>query len=342
MTTAAQRSGAPEHGPHRPPAVVVLGASGFVGSAVTAAFAGRPVRLRAVARRDSGPVLSPGSTAEVRRADLTDAGELAAAVEGADVIVHLVMHGGGWRAAESDPAARAANVGVMENLCGILRERRPCGPPPLVLYAGAASQVGLTGGRPVDGGERDRPHTTYDAHKLAAERILLDATADGVVRGVSLRLPTVFGHTGAPHGADRGVVSFMVRRALAGEPLTLWHDGSVKRDLVHVDDIARAFTAALGHGGELAGRHWPLGAGRGDALGEVCRTVAELVALRLGRDPVPVVSVEPPSTAPATDFDSVTIDSAAYRAVTGWRPEIGLRDALERTVAALAGTTTSD
>ncbi|TXS51905.1 NAD-dependent epimerase/dehydratase family protein [Streptomyces sp. t39] len=342
MTTTAQRHGAPERDPHRPLDVVVLGASGFVGSAVTAAFAGRPVRLRAVARRRSSVPLAPGVTADVRLADLTGAGELAAAVAGADVIVHLVMHSGGWRAAESDPAARAANVGVMEDLCEILRAERRDGPPPLVLYAGAASQVGLTPDRPIDGSEPDVPHTAYDEHKLAAERILMDATADGAVRGVSLRLPTVYGYVDAPHGADRGVVSFMVRRALAGEPLTLWHDGSVKRDLVHVEDVAQAFVAALGHGDALTGRHWLLGAGRGDPLGEVCRTVSGLVAARLGRPPVPVVSVEPPPTAPATDFSSVTIDSSAFRAVTGWQPVTGLRAGLERTVAALADTMTSE
>ncbi|MGW3498363.1 NAD-dependent epimerase/dehydratase family protein [Streptomyces sp. NPDC001020] len=342
MTTTARRPGAAGHGPHRPLDVVVLGASGFVGSAVTAALARHPVRLRAVARRPSSVPYRPDATVDTRLADLTSARELADAVAGADVVVHLVMHSGGWRAAESDPAARAANVGVMENLCRTLGHERRAGPPPLVLYAGAASQVGLTDDRPLDGSEPDAPYTVYDEQKLAAEQVLKEATAAGAVRGVSLRLPTVFGHVDAPHAADRGVVSFMVRRALAGEPLTLWHDGTVKRDLVHVEDVAQAFVVALGHADALVGRHWLLGAGRGDPLGDVCRTVADLVAARLGRPPVPVVSVEPPPTAPATDFRSVTIDSSAFRSVTGWRPRIPLHTALERTVAALADATTSD
>lgn len=322
--------------PGAPPVVAVLGASGFVGSAVTAALAHRPVRLRAVARRTSSVPAAGADRAEVRTADLTRAGEVAEAVAGADVVIHLVTHSGGWRAAESDPAGRAVNVGVMENLCEVLRGRRRDGPAPLVLYAGAASQIGLTPEHPIDGSEPDRPGTAYDHHKLAAERLLKEATADGVLRGASLRLPTVFGHVPAPHAADRGVVSFMIRRALAGEPLTLWHDGTVKRDLVHVDDVARAFEAALDHPDELAGGHWLLGAGRGDPLGDVCRTVAELVAARLGKPPVPVVSVTPPENAPATDFRSVTIDSSSFRSVTGWRPRTPLRVALERTVAALA------
>ncbi|MCL7376752.1 NAD(P)-dependent oxidoreductase [Streptomyces sp. 35G-GA-8] len=318
------------------PVVAVLGASGFVGSAVTAALARLPVRLRAVARRPSQvPGGEPGRT-DVRTADLTRAGAVAEAVAGADAVIHLVTHSGGWRAAENDPSSRAVNVGVMENLCEVLRRDREESPAPLIVYAGAASQIGLPPERPIDGSEPDHPGTAYDHHKLAAERLLKEATAAGAVRGASLRLPTVFGHVAAPGVADRGVVAFMIRRALAGEPLTLWHDGTVKRDLVHVDDVAQAFVAALDHPGPLAGGHWLLGAGRGDPLGDVCRTVSELVAARLGKPPVPVVSVAPPESAPATDFRSVTIDSSSFRSVTGWRPRIPLRVALERTVAALA------
>ncbi|MDJ1133678.1 NAD-dependent epimerase/dehydratase family protein [Streptomyces iconiensis] len=321
--------------------VAVLGASGFVGSAVTAALARQDIRLRAVARRPShvpGAEAAGGGAAgiEIRRADLTRPGELAEAVAGADVVIHLVMHSGGWRAAESDPASRAVNVGVMENLCEALGGDRAGRPPPLVVYAGAASQIGLPPDRPIDGSEPDHPATAYDQHKLAAERLLKEASARGVVRGVSLRLPTVFGHVPDSRAADRGFVAFMVRRALSGESLTLWHDGTVRRDLVHVEDVAGAFVAALGHPDALAGRHWLLGAGRGDPLGDVCRTVAELVAAREGKPPVPVVSVQPPEGAPATDFRSVTIDASPYRAITGWRPGVPLRAALERTVAALA------
>ncbi|CAM5280070.1 UDP-glucose 4-epimerase [Streptomyces spiroverticillatus] len=328
-----------EREPGALPVVTVLGASGFVGSAVLAAFARRPVLLRAVARRTSHVPATGAARTQVRTADLTRAGQVADAVAGADVVIHLVTHSGGWRAAESDPASRAVNVGVMEMLCEALSDRRRDGPGPLVLYAGAASQIGLPPDRPVDGSEPDRPETAYDRHKLAAERLLKEATADSVMRGVSLRLPTVFGHVGE-HAPDRGVVAFMIRRALAGEPLTLWHDGTVARDLVHVDDIAEAFTAAADHPDELSGNHWLLGAGRGDPLGAVCRTVSRLVADRLGKPPVPVVSTAPPKDAPATDFRSVTIDSSPFRSVTGWRPRTPLHTALERTVAALAQTRT--
>lgn len=319
----------------RTPLVTVLGASGFVGSSVTRALASRRIRLRAVARRPSAPAPGPAETTVVT-ADLTDREALAEAVAGSDAVIHLLLGEGGWRAAESDPGAERVNVGIMRDLVDVLRPASGEVTPPLVVYGGAASQVGVPQREPLDGTEPDRPETAYDRQKLAAEQLLLKATAEGRVRGISLRLPTVFGESAAPGAGDRGVVSAMARRALDGQTLTMWHDGTVRRDLVHVDDVAAAFTAALNHPDSLVGGHWLIGAGRGDALGDVFRLVARTVADALGRPPVDVVSVEPPAHAPATDFRSVTLDSSPFRAATGWHPRIPLPEGVRRAVTALA------
>lgn len=314
------------------PLVAVLGATGFVGSAVLAALVGRELRLRAVARRPAAVPDGARAEVEVVTADLTDAGALAAAVKGADVVIHTLLCEGGWRAA-AEPGGEQVNVGVMRDLLEVTADS---GRRPLVIYAGAASQVGAPPREPLDGSEADRPGTLYDEQKLAAERLLLEASEAGLVRGVGLRLPTVFGEGAVPGTADRGVVAAMARRALAGQEITLWHDGTVRRDLVHIADIAAAFVAVLDHPDELAGRAWLLGAGRGDALGDVFRTVARHASARTGTPAVPVVSVQPPEHAPQTDFLSVTIDSAPFRSVTGWRPRVPLDEGLERTVAALS------
>lgn len=308
------------------PVVTVLGASGFIGSAVTGVLAELPIHLRLVSR---GAITPPPGRAEmtVLTADLTDREALTAAVAGSDAVMYLLLGDGGWRAAETDPAAERVNVGVMRDLVDVLRPRGDS--PPLVVYAGAASQVGVPPREPLDGTEPDRPATAYDRQKLMAEEILMKATAQGRVHGISLRLPTVFGPAG------HGVVSAMARRALDGEPITMWHDGTVRRDLVHVDDVAAAFLAALAHPDLLVGGHWLIGAGGGDALGDVFRLVAQAVSERTGRKPVAVTSVAPPEQAPVTDFRSVTLDSSAFRAATGWTPRIPLSEGVRRTVAAL-------
>ncbi|WP_245193301.1 NAD-dependent epimerase/dehydratase family protein [Amycolatopsis alba] len=309
------------------PLVVVLGASGYIGSAVTARLADRPIRLRVVTRRPDPVRVGGRARIEVCAADLTDPAGLAAAVADAEVIVHLVLYTGGktWRAAGEADGERV-NVGLVRDLVRVLGSAPRSRQAPIVLFAGSTSQ-------PESGGVA--PDNVYDRQKLAAERILAEATAQGVARGITLRLPMVFGHTAASGGGG-GVLSAMVRRALAGTPLTMWHDGSVERDPLHVDDAARAFAAALDHADALAGRHWAVGSGRGRRVDGIFRGIAGLVAERTGRPAVPVLSVPPPGWATAADLRSVVVDTSPFTSVTGWSPRISLRDGLAHTVAALA------
>ncbi|WP_218004691.1 NAD-dependent epimerase/dehydratase family protein [Microtetraspora niveoalba] len=322
------------------PHVVVLGAAGFVGSAVLRELAHHRLRVRAVSRRRTPIPGGARAEIEVCAADLTEPGAMAAAVADADVVIHSLAYIAGsstWRIADGDTAAERVNVGLMRDLLSVLGDREDGGVRPAVLFAGSASAAGPSDKEVLDGTEPDRPKGEYDRQKLAAERLLLAADAAGAVRGAVLRLPTVFGYSSGSSTRDKGIVSMMVRRAVAGEPLTMWHDGTVRRDLLHVDDVARAFSTAIDHIDELAGSRWLLGTGHGAPLGAVFARISELVAEQTGKAEVPVVSVDPPSNAEARDFRSVTIDSTAFRDATGWRPEVSLEEGLRMTTSFCTG-----
>jgi nucleoside-diphosphate-sugar epimerase len=322
----------------RRPLVVVLGASGLLGTAVVRELAARPVRLRAVSRR---PATVPGecvAEVEVRTADLTVPGELAAAVAGADAVIHLVAYITGaqtWRAAEQGDVAERVNVGLMHDLIEVLRRQRPARVP-VVVFAGSTSQVGLGGAGRLDGTEQDAPQTAYDRHKVAAEFALEAATAEGVVRGTTLRLSTLYTQGTDSTVLDRGVTAAMMRRALAGRPLTMWFGGVAQRDLVCVDDVARAFVAALDHGDVLAGRHWLIGTGTGTSIADLFTMIAEAVAEHTGKPPVEVASTAAPEGAVSTDVVDFLCDPAPFQAVTGWCAHTPLRPALKSLAAALS------
>ncbi|MEU7478398.1 NAD-dependent epimerase/dehydratase [Lentzea sp. NPDC042327] len=298
--------------------VAVLGGSGFVGSAVSARLAARGARVRVVARAPGVPPFP----AEVVAADLTEPGAVAAAVAGADVVLPLVLFTGGgtWRVAAGGAAdAARVNVGIVAEAVGAARGT--------VVFAGSTSQVGPGAPERIDGTETDHPESEYDRQKCAAERLVLDAG------GCSLRLPTVFGPS--PGSPDRGVVTAMARRALAGEPLTVWGAGDVRRDLVFVEDVAEAFAAAVAHADRLAGRAWLVGSGTGVPVRALFELVAATVAEHTGRPAVPVLSVPPPPYATASDFHSLVADPAGLTLATGWRARVPLADAVSRTVAHL-------
>lgn len=302
------------------PLVAVLGASGFLGSAVTAELTDLPVRLRLVSRARRLPL--PPSSAEVHLADLTDPSAVRDAINGADAIIHLAAHlpdERSWRAPGSE--SERLSTGLLDTLVRSVR-----GQPPIVVFASTV-QASAPPGLPLN---------DYVREKAAAEELLAEATRAGTVRGIALRPATVYGCTPLTGSTGRGVVAAMARRAFAGEPITMWHDGTVARDLVHVTDAARAFVAALHAPEALSGGRWLVGSGQPARLGEVFRTLADLVAARTGQPPVPVVSVPPPEWADATDFGSVNAEPAPFTAATGWRPRVPLAAGLSEVVDALA------
>jgi dTDP-4-keto-6-deoxyhexose 4-ketoreductase len=185
----------------------------------------------------------------------------------------------------------------------------------------------------VDGSEPDVPASEYDRQKLAAEHTLLAATESGALRGIVLRLATVYGQGTTPFDVEHGVVSAMLRKAIAGEPLTMWGEGTVARDLICVDDVARAFLAAMDHADALTGRSWLIGTGNATSVRDLFTSIAQAVSSRTGRPAVPVVSVRP-DKADASDAVDFVVGSAAFGKVTGWLPTVTLAEGLDRAAAA--------
>ena len=300
------------------PLVAVLGASGFLGAAVAAELARLPVRLRLVSRERRLPL----PAAEVRLADLTVPKAVREALDGADAVIHLAAHLSderSWRAPGS--GSERLSTGLLDTLVSSVRGR-----PPVVVFASTVQAAAPPGLRVND----------YVRQKIAGEELLTQATRQGAVRGIVLRPATIYGRTPLTGGTGRGVVAAMARKAFADEPITMWHDGTVERDLVHVTDAARAFVAAVQAPEALSGGRWLVGTGRPARLGEVFRTLSGLVSAKTGRPPVPVLTVPPPDWADATDFGDVKADPSPLTAATGWRPLVRLADGLSGVVDALA------
>ncbi|MGW0809541.1 NAD-dependent epimerase/dehydratase [Nonomuraea sp. NPDC002799] len=313
------------------PLITVLGASGLLGTAITRELAARPVRLRLVGRRPVVVPPRPHAEVEVRALDLTAGDAVAAAAQGADVVIHLVAHMGKastWRAAAADPTAERVNLGLVHDLVHAVRAQRRARPP-VVLFAGSVSQAGRSASARLDGSEPDEPLTAYDRHKLAAERAVAAATAEGLIKGSTLRLATLYSRGTDPVALDRGVVSVMMRRAFAGQPLTMWHDGSTKRDLLCVDDAASAFVTALDQAEVVAGGHWVIGTGQATSVADLFALIAKVVATRSGRPPAPVVSVPPADHSMPTDVLDFVAEPAAFHRATGWTPRVPLLEGLE-------------
>ena len=249
----------------------------------------------------------------------------------ADVIFHLAAQTS-VAVAEANPERDFhANVTPMRQL---LAACRACRRRPAVMFAGTVTEAGLPEKLPVNEDAADDPITVYDRHKLMAERDLKAAATRGDVEGVTLRLANVYGPGAHGRQADRDVLNRMIGAAIAGRPLTVYDRGDQVRDYVFVDDVVDAFMAAAVNRARVNGEHFVIGSGQGTTIREAFELIAARVERSTGRA-VPVTSVAPPAPTPAIERRNFIADHARFSAATGWRPNVGLAEGIDRTIEAL-------
>ena len=107
--------------------------------------------------------------------------------------------------------------------------------------------------------------TPYGCSKGGADQYVLDYARQFRVPAAVLRMSCIYGprQLGTE---DQGWVAHFLRRALAGEPITLYGDGRQVRDVLHVDDAVRAYVGARQRIGAVAGRAFNLGGGPRNAI----------------------------------------------------------------------------
>lgn len=214
-------------------------------------------------------------------ADIRDADALAEAASEAQAVFHYAAQVAVTTSLD-DPLADF-DVNVRGTLLLLDRLRRRRDPPPLVfastnkVYGNLADvelvaeddayvprdpelrRHGVSEGRPLDF------HTPYGCSKGAADQYVLDWAKSFGVPTVVLRMSCIYG----PHQLgteDQGWVAHFLRRALAGEPITIYGDGRQVRDVLHVDDAVSAHLAAWRRIDAVKGTAMNLGGGPRNAV----------------------------------------------------------------------------
>ncbi|MDP2052293.1 MAG: NAD-dependent epimerase/dehydratase [Acidobacteriota bacterium] len=310
--------------------VVVTGAGGFLGGRLVARLAGTACTIVRVSR--TAPLAMPASQATI--CDETgDVGSRALwdrLITGADLILHLAAQTSA-AAADADPEAdAAANINPIRHLLAACRQQ---GHQPAILFAGTVTQTGVPSKLPVDEDAPDHPVTVYDRHKLMAERELKDAVSRGWARGATLRLSNVYGPGSPGSSQDRDVLNRMIKKALRGDPLTVFGAGDWLRDYLFVDDAAEAFLMAGLRSEQVSGRHYVVGSGEGVTIRQAFELVAARVEAATGRR-VPVVTDDSPRQVAPIERRHFVADSGRLAADAGWRPRWALADGIDHTIKA--------
>src|SRR5204863_784879 len=119
-----------------------------------------------------------------------------------------------------------------------------------------------------------------------------------------------------------------------GQPLTIYGTGDYVRDYIFVDDVVEAFLAAASQIARVNARHFVIGSGRGVSIREAFALIAERVERKTGW-PVAIGSGEPAAPLSPIERRHFVADHSRFSAVTGWQPQWGLADGIDRTIEAL-------
>jgi len=236
---------------------------------------------------------------------------LAKEVDTADIVFYTA---GSSTPGASDRDPAASLVGSVAPGVVVLEQVRRVGGRRVVLASSGGTVYGCPTTFPTP---EDAPLEPISVHGLNAVALERYAQFFADRHSIDLVVPRYSNLYGPGQLAQRsqGVVAAWGRAIMAGEPIVLFGDGSVRRDFVYVADAAEAtVSVALNPAAHGA---YNVGTGRASSLREILDVVEDVVDR-----PFVVETRE----AREVDVPLVELDCSRIRALTGWAPTTELRD----------------
>lgn len=296
--------------------VVVLGATGFLGSNLVSALIRRgdhvlafsPDRDRLEVMRNLGVEAVEGDFLRPETLDIP--------LEGSDWMVHLASTTTPLESV-SDPQRDAANLSASRELFRRAIEARVR----RILFSSSGGTVyGDSGQRPIDETAETRPVLPYTRTKLAIESELMRVCEGTDTVPIILRFGNPYGPNQSP-ARGTGVVTAWLRAARDDQPIVVYGSRRNARDFFYVSDAVRAMLLSLE--GEGARGTYNIGSGRATTLDEVL-TAIEAVTGRGLR----VTEVE---SRQSDVVKVIALDFSRARRDFGWRPLVSLEQGLKLT-----------
>lgn len=299
--------------------VTIFGGGGFIGSAIADRLLLDGHQLRVFERPRVEPYrkFEAHEQVEWMTGDLLSIHDLTTAIDGADVVFHLVSTTLP-KSSNDDPIydVQTNLVATLQMLNAMVARKVP----KIVFISSGGTIYGKPVYLPIDEQHPTEPQVSYGITKLAIEKYLLMYERLHGIKAVILRVANPYGQRQRVETAQ-GAVGVFIDRALKGLPLEIWGDGSVTRDYLYISDVAEAFAHAMEYGGERS--VFNVSSGKGTSLNELI----DLIERALGREIIRHYSPGRPFDVPVS-----VLDNTLARQELAWHPQVGLEEGIAKTV----------
>jgi UDP-glucose 4-epimerase len=307
---------------------MVTGGLGFVGSNLAIALAEGGADVTVVDARvpthgaNSHNLEGAARNIDVIEADVGDADAICEAVARVEVVFNLA-----GQVSHVESMARPLfdlDVNTRSQL-GFLEILREVGFQAVVVYTSTRQIFGHPRYLPVDEEHPVSPVDVNGITKWAAEQLHLLYTELYGVRATAVRLTNVYGPRQRLAGDLQGFLPIFVRRALSGEPITVFGDGAQERDCLYVGDVVECLLLAA-RSSEATGEVFNVGNDERLSL----RQIAEAVVDAAGSGTVEAVPWPPDRD--AIDIGSYYGDSSKAKRILGWEPRTPFAEGIRKTI----------
>jgi UDP-glucose 4-epimerase len=298
---------------------LLLGGCGFIGRHVAARLLqqGESVILADREPLSENPPFISADSIRFRAFDLSSA-HWDSLIDGCDVIHHYAWSTLPKTANENPTADLWTNVGSTLSLLDAMRRY---GGKRLVFASSGGTVYGKLRQIPVREDHPLNPITAYGVSKMAAEKYM------GLYRelyGLDCRVARISNPFGAGQDPKRqqGAVTTFLLKALAREKITIWGNGEVVRDYIHISDVTRALAALASSNFD---QHpdlpvFNVGSGQGTSLNQLIETIERHLSRR--------VDVEYGAPRPF-DIPMNILDVRQAEEMLGWRCDLSFDQGIE-------------
>lgn len=259
--------------------ILLLGAAGFIGTNLTIELAKKTEDEITLVDRSKAffkPIVSMDlKNVHILEADLTVDMDFDSILKDQEVVYHLVSTTVPTTSNQHISQELVSNVIFSANLFEACIR---CGVKKVVFVSSGGTVYGKEVDCPLKEKTATNPISSYGVQKITIEKLLyLYRYMYGLDYRI-IRLANPYGPYQRPNGV-LGAVTTFTYKALKGDEITVYGDGSVVRDFIYIDDAIRAIMKIVN--GENKHRTFNLGCGYGTSIKQVLETIEKVLGIKL-------------------------------------------------------------